>query len=113
MSDIDDVDSTAIWQSPSQQQQQIQDNMTAASEGEVRLPKALNLTLPEMEWNDQLAYETRSRKLLGNVFKEPEQKQAAMDMSGKIYWDESEEAETKPLRDTITGGEVELKILLP
>jgi len=111
--DIRAADVSENWQSPSEQQQQIEQNMSTASNGEIELSEPLNLKLPELEWNDQLAYDNSSQKLLGNVFQQPQEKQSAMDMSGKIYWDESEEAETKPLRDTITGGEVELKILLP
>ncbi len=97
---------------PSEQQQQLRQQARREANGEVTIKQPLDLSLPEMEWGDQLAYDASSSHLLGNVFI-TEEKQSAMDMSGKLYWDESEEAETKPLRETITGGEVELKILLP
>ena len=36
-----------------------------------------------------------------------------MNLSGKLYWDESEEARTRPIEETIKGAEVELQFYLP
>ncbi|WP_221799410.1 hypothetical protein [Oceanobacter mangrovi] len=90
---------TEQWQSPTEQQAELQPH------------QPLNLTLPEMEWQTEQTT-TGPRASLPNMFqsKTPE---SAMGWSGKLYWDESEEAQTKPLNETITGAEVELQIKLP
>jgi len=70
----------------------------------------LNLSLPREDWGDG-SYRSRSN-VLPDVFARriPEQ---VMNLSGKLYWDESEEARTRPIEETIKGAEVELQFYLP
>lgn len=70
----------------------------------------LNLALPEDLQTGSDAH--LQDPLLPNVFN-AKQDPARLDLSGKLYWDESDEAKTKPLNEAITGGEVELRIRLP
>lgn len=71
---------------------------------------ALNLSLPELEWDDQgwagdaAAYPDFFRQ---------QQREERMSVSGRLHWDESEEAEALPITDTILGAEVELQLRLP
>ncbi|WP_369857327.1 hypothetical protein [Candidatus Thalassolituus haligoni] len=97
---------TEEWQPPTEQQQALEQQM----QQQARQP--LNLHLPETIGQEQLTYGTASA-LLPNVFNAQPQTGSALDLSGKLHWDESEAAETKPLRDTITGAEVELRFKLP
>ncbi|CUS41919.1 hypothetical protein MGWOODY_Tha2967 [hydrothermal vent metagenome] len=70
----------------------------------------LNLSLPREDWGGG-SYRSRSN-VLPDVFARriPEQ---VMNLSGKLYWDESEEARTRPIEETIKGAEVELQFYLP
>ncbi len=70
----------------------------------------LNLSLPRENWGDG-SYRSRSN-VLPDVFARriPEQ---GMNLSGKLYWDESEEARTRPIEETIKGAEVKLQFYLP
>ena len=36
-----------------------------------------------------------------------------MNVSGRLHWDESAEAESLPITETILGAEVELQLRLP
>lgn len=86
---------------------------------EARQQQSLNLTLPDMQWSDEVL---ASPKLLPDDMFNRQSAVSRVGVSGKLYWDESEKntTETKPLSDTITGmsesitgGEVELQIRLP
>jgi hypothetical protein len=86
---------------------------------EARQQQSLNLTLPDMQWSDEVV---ASPKLLPDDMFNRQSAASRVGVSGKLYWDESEKdtTETKPLSDTITGmsesitgGEVELQIRLP
>lgn len=70
----------------------------------------LNLSLPKENWGDG-NFRSRSN-VLPDVFvrRIPEQ---GMNLSGKLYWDESEEARTRSIEETIKGAEVELQFYLP
>jgi len=71
----------------------------------------LNLTLPSMSWesNDNAMTELG---VLPDVFRDVPA-DSKLGLSGKILWDESEEARQLPVEDTIKGAEVELQFYLP
>lgn len=83
-------------------------NSRIAEEPKEKVP--LNLALPtDLKGEDSVHPQD---PLLPNVFN-TRQDPTRVDLSGKLYWDESEEARAKPLNEAITGGEVELRIRLP
>lgn len=71
---------------------------------------ALNLSLPEMDWDNQ---EWRSDASSYPDFFRSGTEEPRLNVSGRLHWDESEEAETLPLTDTILGAEVEFQVRLP
>ena len=70
----------------------------------------LNLSLPRENWGEG-SFRSRSN-VLPDVFARRIPEQGA-NLSGKLYWDESEEARTRPIEETIKGAEVELQFYLP
>lgn len=77
----------------------------------VKLEKPLNLKLPVTRHypgnNDQLLADNQ-RIPGGNSFHGHQGKPSPMSLSGRVHWDESEAAETKPMINTIRGLELEL-----
>ncbi len=71
---------------------------------------ALNLSLPELEWDDQSWHS--ERETYPDFFRH-QQKEERMNVSGRLHWDESAEAESLPITETILGAEVELQLRLP
>ena len=47
------------------------------------------------------------------TFSVTSKKEERMNVSGRLHWDESEEAESLPITETILGAEVELQLRLP
>src|SRR5690606_35089679 len=70
----------------------------------------LNLSLPELEWDDQ---GWAGHAAAYPYFVRQQQREERMNVSGRLHWDESEEAEALPITDTILGAEVELQLRLP
>jgi len=67
----------------------------------------LNLSLPEMEWDD--AGELNDDRLLPDVFgARPDD--PVLNWSGRVFLDDSDEARDRPMMDTITGAEVEIRV---
>ncbi|MDO6681427.1 hypothetical protein Q4551_03925 [Oceanobacter sp. 5_MG-2023] len=98
-------ENVAEWQPPTEQQQALEEDMLQSEN------PPLNLRLPDSLEQEPYNFSTNPA-LLPNVFN-TQQPASVLDMSGKLYWDESEEAETKPMRENITGAEVELRFRLP
>ena len=73
--------------------------------------RPLNLSLPSMSW-ESMDNNGSSRGVLPDVFREIPQ-ESTLNFSGKLLWDESEEARQMPIEDTIKGAEVELQFYLP
>lgn len=73
--------------------------------------RPLNLSLPSMSWESMDNYGS-TRGVLPDVFREIPQ-ESTLNFSGKLLWDESEEARQMPIEDTIKGAEVELQFYLP
>ncbi|MDQ4423024.1 MAG: hypothetical protein QF808_03855 [Thalassolituus sp.] len=73
--------------------------------------RPLNLSLPSMSW-ESMENNGSSRGVLPDVFREIPQ-ESTLNFSGKLLWDESEEARQMPIEDTIKGAEVELQFYLP
>ena len=73
--------------------------------------RPLNLSLPSMSW-ESMGNNGSSRGVLPDVFREIPQ-ESTLNFSGKLLWDESEEARQMPIEDTIKGAEVELQFYLP
>ena len=71
----------------------------------------LNLSLPAMYW-DKNPGEVQNNGILPDVF-QPMISDPRMNLSGRLHWDESEEAKHLSVEDTITGAEVELQFRLP
>ncbi|MCD8520885.1 MAG: hypothetical protein LRY66_07025 [Saccharospirillaceae bacterium] len=72
-------------------------------------PQRLNLTLPEMDWDD---HSYGNSDAFPNLF-DRRPKESVVHWSGRLHLDDSEEAETKPLKETILGAELELELKLP
>lgn len=102
----------------------IQDKPELPSQRQARLEarekQPLNLTLPNMEW-DNSNDESPSHLLPDDMF-ERQAPESRVGVSGKILWDETEkdQTEVKPISESITslqndidGGEVEVRIRLP
>lgn len=71
----------------------------------------LNLKLPDLDWEK---YELKEKKNFSYPsFFYKKEDISRLKLSGKLLWDESEEANTKPIEDTILGAELEFKVLLP
>jgi hypothetical protein len=73
--------------------------------------RPLNLSLPSMSW-ESIGDTGSYRGVLPDVFREIPQ-ESTLNFSGKLLWDESEEARQMPIEDTIKGAEVELQFYLP
>lgn len=71
----------------------------------------LNLSLPAMYW-DKNPGVVQNNGILPDVF-QPMISDPRMNLSGRLHWDESEEAKNLSVEDTITGAEVELQFRLP
>jgi hypothetical protein len=71
----------------------------------------LNLTLPTMAWETD-SNGMSNHGVLPNVFR-PLPHEQTVNLSGRIHWDESEEARQLSVEDSIKGAEVELKFFLP
>ncbi|MEK9711030.1 MAG: hypothetical protein VW258_00535 [Thalassolituus sp.] len=71
----------------------------------------LNLTLPTMSWEKQYG-QISDQGVLPDVFR-PITEDQRLNLSGKILWDESEEARELSVEDSIKGAEVELQFYLP
>ena len=71
----------------------------------------LNLTLPTMAWETD-SNGMSNHGVLPNVFR-PLPHEQTVNLSGRIHWDESEEARKLSVEDSIKGAEVELKFFLP
>ncbi|MFT6421456.1 MAG: hypothetical protein ACJA2K_000168 [Thalassolituus sp.] len=71
----------------------------------------LNLTLPTMAWKTD-SNGMSNHGVLPNVFR-PLPHEQTVNLSGRIHWDESEEARQLSVEDSIKGAEVELKFFLP
>lgn len=71
----------------------------------------LNLTLPTMAWETD-SNGMSNHGVLPNVFR-PLPHEQTLNLSGRIHWDESEEARQLSVEDSIKGAEVELKFFLP
>jgi hypothetical protein len=71
----------------------------------------LNLTLPTMAWETD-SNGMSNHGVLPNVFR-PLPLEQTVNLSGRIHWDESEEARQLSVEDSIKGAEVELKFFLP
>lgn len=71
------------------------------------LPVPLNLTLPDLDWDDAPIIDPMTPR---NFFDTPRQEESRFDFSGRVLMDESEEAEMKPLTETILGAEIEFKL---
>lgn len=80
-------------------------------ENKNRDKRPLNLSLPSMSW-ESMDNNGSSRGVLPDVFREIPQ-ESTLNFSGKLLWDESEEARQMPIEDTIKGAEVELQFYLP
>ena len=87
-------------------EQSVDDNRTPEV---TEQPIRLNLKLPEMEWDD---HSYGNSDAFPNVFgKQPSN--SVVHWSGRLHLDDSEEAKTKPLNETILGAELELELKLP
>lgn len=71
----------------------------------------LNLTLPTIAWETD-SNGMSNHGVLPNVFR-PLPHEQTVNLSGRIHWDESEEARQLSVEDSIKGAEVELKFFLP
>jgi len=71
----------------------------------------LNLSLPSMYW-DSSPGEVENNGILPDVF-QPLTIDPKMNLSGRLHWDESEQARELSVEDTIKGAEVELQFFLP
>lgn len=71
----------------------------------------LNLTLPQLSWQD-MEVGKMDMNLLPNVFTD-NVSVSAIGISGKLYWDESENADLMPLEDTLQGAEIKFSLPLP
>lgn len=69
---------------------------------------ALNLTLPEIEWESG-SWQDGSRPY-PDFFRPADD--GRLNISGRLHWDESEEARSLPITETILGAEVELQFRL-
>ena len=74
--------------------------------------RTLDLSLPSMNWDDEQKGDFNNSQSLPDVFryKKPEN---GMNLSGKLHWDEDEEATHMSLEESIKGAEVELQFRLP
>lgn len=70
----------------------------------------LNLSLPDMEWDEQSWHS--DAKAYPDFFRAQEEDKR-MNLSGRLHWDESEEARSLPITETILGAEVEVQVRLP
>lgn len=79
----------------------------------------LDLSLPELSWSREEELwpaETQEplRQSIARAFDHPSLEQpVGVEWSGKLLWDESEEAEDKPLQEAFNGAELEIRIRLP
>ncbi|TNC91553.1 hypothetical protein [Thalassolituus sp.] len=71
----------------------------------------LNLSLPAMYW-DKNPGRVENNGILPDVF-QPLTTDPKMNFSGRLHWDESEEARNLSVEDSIKGAEVELQFFLP
>jgi len=71
----------------------------------------LNLSLPTMSWENKYD-QVSDQGVLPDVFR-PIPEDQRLNLSGKILWDESEEARELSVEDSIKGAEVELQFYLP
>ncbi|MFY9179104.1 MAG: hypothetical protein WAO12_04910 [Venatoribacter sp.] len=71
----------------------------------------LNLKLPDLDWEKYELNEQKNFSYPSFFYKKEDI--SRLKLSGKLLWDESEEANTKPIEDTILGAELEFKVLLP
>lgn len=74
--------------------------------------KPLDLSLPTMNWEtDDVGKDFNSQRM-PDVFRY-QKTESGMNLSGKLHWDEDEEATRMSLEESIKGAEVELQFRLP
>lgn len=71
----------------------------------------LNLQLPDLDWDNSEWHQPSQR--YPDFFYPGRDDASRLNLSGRLHWDESEDAETKPITDTILGAELELQVRLP
>ena len=74
--------------------------------------KTLDLTLPNMNWDADDNTGDFNRQRMPDVFRY-QKTESGMNLSGKLHWDEDEEATHMSLEESIKGAEVELQFRLP
>lgn len=85
--------------------------LAVSADSEEAESRKLDLSLPDIDWDDP-AWNAQ-QDAFPNFFRPSPEEESRMNFSGKLHWDESEEAKTRPIQDTIMGAEVEFKVLLP
>lgn len=74
--------------------------------------KTLDLTLPNMNWDADDNTRDFNNQRMPDVFRY-QKTESGMNLSGKLHWDEDEEATHMSLEESIKGAEVELQFRLP
>merc|ERR1711879_613761 len=78
----------------------------------------LDWSLPVLEWQDLddegMAYnEGRLHDGIMSAFRTSSLSEESIEWSGRLHWDESEQGEEKPLTESVTGAELEIRFRLP
>jgi len=73
--------------------------------------RKLDLSLPHMNWDSDGSRDFSSQRM-PDVFSY-QKPVPGMNLSGKLHWDEDQEAPPRSLEESITGAEVELQFRLP
>lgn len=107
-SDLPDNSTTAVVSDHYQPLKDVRSLQTADA------PKrqSLDLTLPAMNWDDDSESRDFSSPRMPDVFRY-QKAESSMNLSGKLHWDEAEEATRVKLEESIKGAEVELQFRLP